>query len=156
MGTGMDIDGFKAHLVKKERSENTISTYVRSVATFFDMYAELTEENILSYKQFLVKTHKPKTVNVKLCGILGYCKFKGVITEITGIRIQKTLSVENVITKDEYEQLLACLKADGNMHHYWLVVYLANTGARASEFVRLTIPGLDRGFDEMFTKGKMR
>ena len=64
--------------------------------------------------------------------------------------------MENVITLEEYERLLKGLMEDKNERGYWIIKYLAKTGARVSEFIRLTTSGLDTGYCEMWTKGKIR
>lgn len=152
----MDTDGFVGFLQNKERSQNTIDTYLVGVRQFFELYNEPTVENIIAFKKSLLDKRKPKTVNIRLRGILSYCEFIGSPVNVKGIKVPRTLSVENVISPEEYASLLRGLQVDGNTRGYWIVRFLAETGARASEFVRLTKCGLLRGYDEMFTKGKIR
>ena len=76
--------------------------------------------------------------------------------KVKGLKLHKALSLENVISQEEFNKLIEGLKTDGNERGYWMVMLLAQTGARVSEFVRLTKSGLQRGYDEMFTKGKVR
>jgi len=152
----MNIDGFIKYLENQERAYNTIESYKYGVKQFFEKYTEVSQETVLKYKKWLMDNFKPKTVNIRLSGIMGYCAFIGVDVKVKGIKVQKALSVENVITPDEFTKLTDALLAVGDERNYWLVTYLAKTGARASEFVRLTKAGLRRGYEEMFTKGKVR
>lgn len=52
--------------------------------------------------------------------------------------------------------MLKCLKQDGNERTYWLIQYLAKTGARVSEIIRFTKTNLDDGKCTLWTKGKIR
>lgn len=150
------LDGFKVYLEKQERSKNTVDTYIRGLKSFFERYEEVNAETALEYKEWLKHTFKPKTVNIRICGLIQYSKFIGKPAQIKGIKVQKALSVENVITAEEFDRLLYGLKNDKNIRGYWIVMFLAKTGARVSEFVRLTKNGLSNGYEDMFTKGKVR
>ena len=151
-----NAEGFRTYLIKQERSENTINSYLCGLKGYFDMFNEISEEAILEYKEHLKKTVKPKTLNLRITGILNYCKFMGKKIEVKGVKIIKNLSVENVISQGEYEMLTSSLKNDGKEREYWIIVFLAQTGARASELVRFTKLGLKLGYEEMFSKGKNR
>jgi integrase len=152
----IDIDGYRAYLEKKERSPNTIDTYVVSVKLFFSLFNEADEASVIQYKEYLKKSFKPKTVNIRIIGIKNYCEYIGSPIAVRGIKTQRPLSVENVITRDEIETLLSGLKADKNERGYWIIMFLSKTGARVSEFTRLKKNALAVGYEDMFTKGKVR
>jgi integrase len=152
----IDIDGYRAYLEKKERSSNTIDTYTVSVRQFFSLFNEADETAVIQYKEYLKKSFKPKTVNIRLIGIKNYCEYIGKPVAVKGMKTQRPLSVENVITREEFETLLSGLKADKNERGYWITMFLAKTGVRVSEFTRLTKIALARGYEDMFTKGKVR
>jgi site-specific recombinase XerD len=61
-----------------------------------------------------------------------------------------------VITGSELSTLYDGLQNDGKAKALWTVKFLAMTGARVSEFSRLTKKGLERGFEDLYTKGKIR
>lgn len=151
------IEDFRAYLIDRENSENTISAYVQSVAFFFSTYDEMTSENVRRFKATLISSGmKPSTVNLRLCAINAFCKMEGISAHAKKVKQQKISSVENVIKRDEYETLLQRLIDDGNMRWYWNIRLLASTGARVSEYVRITKSDLDRGYSELWTKGKVR
>jgi len=151
----IDIDGFRKYLTLEERSQNTIDCYVEGVQQFFENYRDLTNENVLAFKASLMEKRKPKTVNTRLCALGSYAAYKGASIKIKTVKLARTLSVENVITEKEIGFLLKKLRRD-NRRHYWMVRFLAETGARVSEFVRLTKGGLARGHEDLYTKGKIR
>jgi site-specific recombinase XerD len=151
-----NFDDFIKHLERQERSKNTIDTYIHGIKVFFEMYEEVNTESVLGYKEWLKKSFKPKTVNIRICGLIQYSKFIGKPVEVKGLKVQKALSVENVISTEEFENLLSGLRKDKNTRGYWMVLFLAKTGARVSEFVRFTKNGLENGYEDLFTKGKVR
>jgi len=151
-----NLDEFKIYLEKQEHSKNTIDTYLHGLKSFFERYEEVNAKTVLEYKDWLKQSFKPKTVNIRICGLIQYSKFIGKPVQIKGLKVQKALSVENVITVEEFDRLLTGLKKDNNIRGYWMVMFLAKTGARVSEFVRLSKKGLQNGYEDMFTKGKIR
>ncbi|MCM1190639.1 MAG: site-specific integrase [bacterium] len=148
---------FEAYLMDQERSQNTIDAYLYSVKLFFRRYPEASKETMLSFKKWLLEEKRPPTARHRVVAMNQYCMFIGHPEYcVKGIKIHQSTTVENVITLKEYEKLLAGLKADGNERGYYMIKFLSKTGARVSEFVRMTRDGLDTGYCEMWTKGKIR
>lgn len=151
------IEAFREYLIESEKSENTISSYMDALKNFYDLFTEVNKKNMLEFKQYQLKKWKPKTVHNRIVAMNQYCKFLGHPEWcVKQIKIHSSSSVENVISVKEYTKLLDGLKKDGNERGYWLIKFLAKTGARASEFVRLDKSGLEKGYCEMWTKGKIR
>lgn len=150
-------EAFREWLMEKERAQNTIDAYMKSVDLFFSEFSEISKKNMLDFKQSQIQKRKPKTANARIIAMNQYCIFRG-HTEycIKGFKIQSATAVENVISIEEYKRMLDGLLRDGNERGYWLLQFLAKTGARASEFVNLTKESLDKGYCEMWTKGKFR
>lgn len=150
-------EAFREYLINKERAENTIDNYVRTLNIFFSRYDAINKENMLDFKRWQLEKWKPKTAHNRVVAMNQYCVFLGHPEYcVKGIKIHNSTTVENVITIDEYYRLLSRLKRDGNEKGYWMIQYLAKTGARVSEFVKLTKDGLEKGYCEMWTKGKIR
>lgn len=150
-------EDFKQYLMDMERSPNTIDSYIRSVDIFFQRYQEVSKKNLLDFKSWQLEKWKPKTAHNRVVAMNQYCRFLGCPELcVKGIKIQGSSCVENVITLKEYHELLDGLNHDGNEKGYWMIKYLAKTGARVSEFIRLTKDSLERGYSEMWTKGKVR
>lgn len=141
----------------KERSENTIDAYLRSIKIFYKKYPVINKENMLKFKKDLLESKKPKTAHNRIVALNQYCIYLGHPEyTVKTIKIHNSSSVENVITKEEYERLLIALHNDGNEKGYWMVKYLAKTGARVSEFIKIPKTALEVGYVEMWTKGKIR
>lgn len=157
MEIGGIIKAFREHLMDLERSENTVDSYCSSVTIFFSRYDELDKGNMLAFKKWQLEKWKPKTAYNRVVAMNQFCIFQGhPECCVKGIRIHSASTVENVISLEEYQELMHCLEADGNIRGYWMIKYLAKTGARVSEFIRLTKEALDMGYCEMWTKGKVR
>lgn len=140
-----------------ERSQNTIDGYMWSLKIFYEKYDEINKENMLDFKKWQLEKWKPKTANNRIVALNQYCNFIGHPEYcVNGIKIHNSTAVENVISEEEYNKLLEGLKNDKNEKGYWMIKYLAKTGARVSEFIRLTKDGLEKGYCEMWTKGKIR
>lgn len=152
-----ESQSFKEYLINEERSPSTIRSYCYAVDLFFRKYGKLTKENLIRFKKEQVDTLAPKTAANRVTALNCYCSFAGRYDcRVKTVRIQNSPTVENVITADQLDQLAAGLAGDGNLKGYWTVIYLAKTGARISEFVRLDKKCLDTGVCEMWTKGKIR
>lgn len=151
------LEAFREYLMDKERSENTIDSYMRSVSIYFLKYDELNKKNMLDFKRFQMERWKPKTANNRIIAMNQFSIFSGHPEYcVKGIKIQNSSSVENVITLEEYNKMLEGLMSDGNRKGYFTIKYLAKTGARVSEFVQLKKDALEKGYFELWTKGKIR
>lgn len=152
------LEAFREHLIVEERSQNTIDNYMQSVRNYFKRYDEITKQNLIKYKQDLfAEGKKPKTIHNRCVGINQFCRFLGKEEMcVKTVKIHQSSSVENVISIAEFNELLRCLQQDRDEKGYWMVKFLGKTGARVSEFTRLTKSGLKKGYCEMWTKGKIR
>lgn len=151
------LDEFRDYLVDKERSRNTIDSYMQSIRIFFDMYHEVDKKSMIEFKQWLLENRKPRTAALRCISMNVYCDFIGHPEyKVKNIKLHNNTTLENVITLEEYKYLLDCLKKDGNDKLYFMVKFLAGTGCRASELIRLEKKCLETGEFVMWTKGKIR
>lgn len=108
---------------------------------FCDLYpGEVTKKNLLAYKGYLTENFKPKTVNLRILGINKYCEFlKLPKLRLSLIKIQQKTFIENVISDADYTFFKNRLKRDGRLNWYYIVRYLAATGARVSELIQIKV-----------------
>lgn len=152
-----EVEEFRHWLTNEERSPSTIRSYCHSVNLFFREYGELTKENVIAFKREQVESHAPKTAANRVTALNCFCNFScRYECRVKMVRIQKRHTIENVITLDQLDRLTQGLYEDGNIRGYWMVQFLAKTGVRISEFVRMDKGGLKTGTCEMWTKGKIR
>ncbi len=151
------IEEFEEWLIENEKSPNTINNYLYAVNQFFSEFKEVTKRNMIDFKKKKLEEFSPKTAANRCIGMNQYCKFIGKEDcVVKAIKIHKQSSVENIPSIEEYEFLLECLKKDKKWKTYWIIQFLAKTGARASEFVRFERKHLEDGEVVLWTKGKVR
>lgn len=133
-----------------------IDTYITGVKKYSEMFDEITKLNLIAFKKYLIANFKPKTVNNRITAILNYCRFKGIPMKLKQVKEPKKTHIDNVISAEQFEKLVAGLKADGNERWYVHVMLLAKTGMRISEALRVTKKDVISGSVTMYTKAHMR
>ena len=137
---------FEEYLRKGNLSENTITSYLWTVNYYNTHYDEVNKENLLAYKGYLMEFFKPKTVNLRIQAINKYLEYLGKERlQLKAVKVQQKNFLENVISNADYNFLKKQLKKDGNMEWYFVVWYLAATGARVSELIQIKIEHVELG-----------
>ena len=132
------IKEFERHLRGSNLSENTISSYLFAVRQYQEQYAEVTLKNLKAYKVWLIESYKPKTVNLRLRAINCYLESIGKDKwKQPFVRVQQKAFLENVISEADYEYFKTCLKNEDEMFWYFVIRFLAATGARVSELIQI-------------------
>jgi len=145
---------FETHLRKGNLSENTVISYLWTANFYLSHYEGMTTENLLAYKGYLVEKYKPKTVNLRIQAINKYLEFLGEENlQLKFVKVQQKNFLENVISNADYTFLKNSLKKDGNMEWYFVVWFLAATGARVSELVQIKVEHVQAGYFDLYTKG---
>ncbi len=153
--TFMENDNeFRNHLQRENLSQNTISAYLLSVRIYEQLGGEITKRNLLAFKGYLMETYKPKTVNLRIQAINKYLDFiKRSNFRLSPVKIQQKNFLENVISDADYKFLKNSLKKDGNWEWYFVVRYLAATGARVSELIQIKVEHVLTGYFDLYSKG---
>ncbi len=148
------IEKFERHLRDQNLSENTISSYLFAVKQYNDQYGEVTQKNLRAYKVWLIEKYKPKTVNLRLRAINCYLESIGKEKwKMPFVRIQQKAFLENVISEADYEYFKNCLKRDNEMFWYFVIRFLAATGARVSELIQIKVEHIKLGHLDLYSKG---
>lgn len=152
------MQDFKDFLKHENLSKNTIDSYQSSVDLFFSRHKNVTKDNLLSFKAFLVDSYKGKTINLRLQGINKYLDFiKKPSLKLKFVKLQQKTFLENVISDADYEFLKNKLWKDKNYNWYFVVRFLGATGARVSELIQFKYENVTRGYIDLYTKaGKIR
>lgn len=145
---------FETYLKEKNLSANTISSYVFAVKQYYSQYSSITRKNLKAYKAGLIEHYSPQTVNLRLRGINCYLESIGKERwKIPSIRVQQKPFLENVISEADYMYFKNCLKQDGELFWYFVVRFLAATGARISELIQFKVEHVQLGHIDLYSKG---
>lgn len=148
------IEEFERHLKRTNLSENTKASYLFAVRQYSEQYGEITQKNLRAYKVWLIENYKPKTVNLRLRAINCYLESIGKEKwKLPFVRVQQKAFLENVISEADYEYFKNCLKRDGEMFWYFVIRFLAATGARVSELIQIKVEHIKRGHLDLYSKG---
>ena len=150
----MTENSFENVLRQANMAQNTITAYLYAVKEFNSKFKELNKKNLLVYKTFLIETYKPKTVNLRIQAINKYLDFMGKSKlRLKSVKVQQRTYLENVISNADYLFLKKKLKQEENKEWYFVVRFLAATGARVSELVQIKVEHVQIGYYDIYTKG---
>lgn len=148
------ITQFKAYLAKNNLAENTITSYVWTVTYYLEHYKEVNKKNLLAYKGYLVENFKPQTVNLRLQAVNKFLEFsKQEKLKMKFVKAQQKNFLENVISDADYKFLKTKLKSDGYDQWYFIVWFMAATGARVSELLQIKAEHVSVGYLDLYSKG---
>lgn len=145
---------FEEYLREQGLSNNTILSYLYAVKQFNSKYSALTSKNLRDYKVFLIENYKPQTVNLRIRAI--NCYLESIQKEkwkLSNVKVQQKPFLENVISEADYLYFKNCLKKDNEMHWYFVVRFLAATGARVSELTQIKSEHVKMGYLDLYSKG---
>lgn len=151
------LEIFKNYLYEEEKSENTISKYLRDVNFFLKWLEEreLTKNEVLKFKKDLMEKYAPCSVNSMLSSLNAFFEFSNWQNlKVKTLKIQKRIFSNKELTKEEYERLL--LSAKKNKKLYCLIQTICSSGIRVSELKYITCEAVKRKEAVINLKGKMR
>lgn len=149
---------FEQYLVKSNLAKNTVGSYLWTVDYFLKKYNVVNKRNLLTYKGYLTENFKPQTANLRLQAMNKYLEFCGKDKlKMKFIKVQQKGFLENVISDADYKFLKTSLKKDGYDEWYFIVWFMAATGARVSELLQIKAEHVAAGYLDIYSKGgKMR
>ena len=135
-------------------AKNTVSAYCYAVNDYFARHRVLNKKSLLLYKTYLIETFKPKTVNLRIQALNKYLEFESKTKlRLKSVKVQQRTYLENVISNADYAFLKNRLKKEENKEWYFVVRFLAATGARVSELVQIKVEHVRIGYFDIYTKG---
>ncbi|MDR1495440.1 MAG: tyrosine-type recombinase/integrase [Clostridiales Family XIII bacterium] len=145
---------FEKYLKSTNLSDNTVASYLFAARQFQSRYSVVNKSNLRDYKLFLIETYKPKTVNLRICAINCYLdSISKPAYKIPSVKVQQQTFLENVISEADYDYFKNCLKRDGELFWYFVIRFLAATGARVSELIQFKVEHVKAGHVDMYAKG---
>ena len=157
----MNITAYKQHLIENEKSAATVEKYMRDITAFMVWLngRELDKGTVLEYKERLITSYAPRSVNSIISSLNSYFDYLGRHDcKVKTLKIQQQIFTEKEkeLTKAEYERLLNAAKRQGNERLYLLMQTVCSTGIRISELKHITAEAVKNGTAHISCKGKMR
>jgi len=152
---------YKEYLINEEKSEVTVEKYIRDVQAFYRWLndRELTKQVVLEYKNDLVDSYAPASVNsviAALNGFFTYNEWYGL--KVKSLKLQRALfcKSEKELTKQEYDRLLRAAREKNNERLNLIMQTICSTGIRVSELSYVTVSAVEQGQTQVKLKGKIR
>ena len=159
--TNKAIHRYALYLREQERAPATIQKYVRDLTALWDWLAgrPLTKAVLIEWKEALMASHAPATVNSMLAAVNSFFRFTG-WGDITVklLKIQKALFCDECreLTRAEYARLVSAAQKKGNERLSLIMQTICATGIRVSELRFITAEAVATGRAEVCNKGKRR
>ena len=156
-----DLKRFETYLVRNENSTATVEKYLRDVRVFltFIEYGTFDKQDVLRYKDWLIKTYKPTSANSMIGGLNTFLKFVGANGfTIKQFKIQREAycSEEKELTRQEYYRLINTANSKRNQKLSLIIQTICSTGIRVSELKFITVEAVRVGEAVITLKGKTR
>ncbi len=149
------MEQFISHLLLKGFSNNTVESYTFAAKQLNARCPCLTDQSLLEHKEWLVSSYAPKTANNRIGAINVYLDFLGYEgLRLKGVRVQQKPFLDKVISNEQYSIIRYGLECDGDWYWYFVVRYLACTGARVSELRKFTLAHVRKGYMDILSKGQ--
>lgn len=159
--TDIIIKKYAEYLQDAEKSQATLDKYIRDITAFKAWLNDVTlsKAKVLEYKEQLIKSHAPASVNSVLSSLnsfFNYCGEYGL--KVKNLKIQKQIFARNdkELTKAEYERLVNAAKRKGNRKLSLIMQTICATGIRVSELCYINVEALNNGIAQVNMKGKLR
>ena len=160
--TLQDLDRFRNHLRRQERSPGTVENYLRYARAFASRLEGrgVTKELTAAWKEGLVaQGYAPATVNAMLAAVNGLLVFLGQKEcQVKFLKVQRRLFRDPTreLTRPEYDRLLSAARVRGRERLALLMEAICATGIRVSEVKYLTVEAAKAGRTDVALKGKVR
>lgn len=155
-----NIEGYRMYLFRKELSAGTEEIYMRQARMLLDFLdgRAITKEEMIAYKKYLSdKGLAVSTLNLYIVAANSYLRYAGYgECRVKTNKIQRRKSLENVISIEEYNRMLAYAKESGREKYYYIMKTMALTGIRVGELKFFTVEILNQEMITVNNKGKTR
>ena len=161
--TSSMLAAFEQYLRSDEKSDNTISKYMRDVKRFAEFAAQygkgVDKAMTLAYKESLAHSHAISSANSMLAAMntfLRYQEWSDACVKQYKVQHKAYCAEEKELTKAEYARLVNAAKEKGNTRLSLILQTICGTGIRVSELQYITVEALKHKQATVHCKGKLR
>lgn len=148
------FSAYQSYLNQSHLSTNTISAYLFALKQYHQLFPKITQSYLKEYKIYLIEHFKPQTVNLRLRAINCYLEFiQKEKWKLSFVKVQHKPFLENVISEADYTYFKQKLKQDNELYWYFVIRFMAATGARVSELIQLKCEHIQIGYLDLYSKG---
>lgn len=152
------LEAFEYYLITEEKSKATQEKYLRDVRAFLVWCGEreLTKELVLQYKEHLVTSYAPASVNSMLASLNSFLSYiERAECRVKQLKIQRQIFAreDKELTESEYRRLL---KAAKDSRISLVIQTICGTGIRVSELAYITAEAVRLGKAVVNCKNKTR
>jgi len=157
-----DIQTYKEHLIKEEKSDATIEKYIRDIYHLYNYLAEdkiICKEVLIAYKKQLIENYMARSTNSMLTAANSFIEFMGFpYCNVKLLKIQREIfrSKEKELTKNEYMRLLKISDKKETQRIHLILQTICATGIRIGELKYFTVEAARKGKIQVYSKGKSR
>lgn len=149
------------HLRSLERAPHTIQKYTHDLTVLAQWLGNkpVTKGLLLEWKESLIATHAPASVNAMLAAANGLLSYLGRSDlRLRPLKIQRALFLneEKELTRQEYVRLVRAAEKKENLRLSLVIQTICATGIRVSELKFITAEAVQAGRAEVSNKGKRR
>lgn len=155
------ITDYTVYLYREERSANTITKYKHDIRALLSYMGDqdLSKEVLLSWKETLMQSYAPASVNSMLAAVNGFLDWLELPQfKVKPVKIQRAVFAkpEKELSRREYTRLVQAAKKKQNMRLALVLQTICATGIRVSELRYITVRAIQTGRAVVDCKGKTR
>lgn len=156
------LEQFRCTMIEDEKSEATISKYLRDLKAFMEWMGEETsvcKETVIRYKEYLTRKYAVTSVNSMLAAVNSFFKrMEWYDCLVKALKVQREAfrKHDRELSKKEYLRLLDAARKNGNERLYLVMESICSTGIRISELKFITVESLSSAQVRVSLKGKTR
>ncbi|MBR2970911.1 MAG: tyrosine-type recombinase/integrase [Clostridia bacterium] len=155
------LNSFESYLRQEERSQATVSKYLRDVRAFFVFLADrpLKKEVVVEYKNQFLSRYAVASANSMIAALNSFLRFLNWHDLcVRQFKVQRSAfcSEDKELTKAEYMRLIEAAKQKGNERLSLILQTICGSGIRVSELQYITVDAVIRGEAFVSCKGKNR
>lgn len=141
-------EDFIFYLKTNNYSSKTLSILNSSL----DNLSKFLESNSLeTYREYLIDTYAPSTVNIRIWAVNKYMKFSNINYSFKSVPNTRIKTLEKVISNRNYIKLRDYFY-ENNFEMYLAIKTMVGTGVRPSELFKIKVSDVKKGYADLYSK----